>query len=315
MDSTTEQVGLVRDFNRYYTRRLGVLTDHYLGQDRPLGEARLLFEIGDRADVRDLRTRLDLDSGYLSRLLRSLTAQNLVRVRAHPADGRVRVVELTDTGTRERAELDRRSNTGIGDLLARLTPTQRQQLITAQGQVRRLLRLAAVSIDPVDPHSTPAQQCLRAYADELAVRFPEGFDTTALVTPDDLTGDTGALLLAREEDHPIGCGAWRALGDGAAEIRHLWIDPTARGLGIGRLLLRHLETDAATHGTTVIRLGTHTALTEAITLYQDSGYHQIPPYDTSPYNHLGFEKPLTRPAGHPTAPVRRPHTHGDNLSP
>ncbi|MFK3979887.1 GNAT family N-acetyltransferase [Micromonospora sp. NPDC050397] len=293
MDSTTEQVGLVRDFNRYYTRRIGLLTDHYLGQNRPLGEARLLFEIGDQADVRDLRTRLGLDSGYLSRLLRSLTAQNLVRVRPHPHDRRVRVVELTDAGTRERAELDRRSDTGVTDLLARLTPTQRQRLITAQAQIHRLLRLATVSITPTQPHGTPARDCLRAYADELARRFPEGYDPTTLVTPDDLDGDNGALLLAREENRPVGCGAWRALGDGAAEIRHLWVDQAARGLGIGRLLLRHLETHAAEHGTTVVRLGTHTALTEAIALYQSSGYHPIPPYDNSPYNHLGFEKPLT----------------------
>src|SRR6187549_4009995 len=99
------QVETVRDFNRYYTRRLGVLTDRYLGQDRPLSEARLLFEIGDRADVRDLRARLGLDSGYLSRLLRSLQEQDLVRTRTHPADGRVRIAELTDAGRRERADL------------------------------------------------------------------------------------------------------------------------------------------------------------------------------------------------------------------
>ena len=95
MDGAINQVELVRDFNRYYTRRLGILSDRYLGQDRTLGEARLLFEIGATADVRDLRTRLGLDSGYLSRLLRSLERQRLIRVRAHPSDGRARVAELT----------------------------------------------------------------------------------------------------------------------------------------------------------------------------------------------------------------------------
>jgi DNA-binding MarR family transcriptional regulator len=98
MDGAIDQVELVRDFNRYYTRRLGVLSDRYLGQDRTLGEARLLFEIGATADVRDLRIRLGLDSGYLSRLLRSLERQRLVRVHAHPSDGRARVAELTPAG-------------------------------------------------------------------------------------------------------------------------------------------------------------------------------------------------------------------------
>ncbi|RKR93169.1 MarR family transcriptional regulator with acetyltransferase activity [Micromonospora pisi] len=292
MDSTTEQVGLVRDFNRYYTRRLGVLTERYLDQDRPLSEARLLFEIGDRADVRDLRTRLGLDSGYLSRLLRSLAEQNLARVRPHPDDGRVRIVELTDAGIRERTELDRRSSASVNELLTRLTPGQRTQLITAQTQIRRLLRSAAVLIETVDAASAPARQCLRAYADELTVRFPEGYDSGALVDPDELTGDNGALLLAREEDHPVGCGAWRALGPGVAEVRHLWVSAEARGLGIGRRLLRALETAAAAHGATVLRLGTHTTLTEAITLYRASGYREIPPYDDSRYHHLHFEKTL-----------------------
>src|SRR5688572_3963608 len=109
MDAAIEQVESIRAFNRYYTRRLGILTDRYLGQDRPLAEARLLFEIDDRADVRELRTRLGLDSGYLSRLLRSLEQQHLVRTVAHPEDGRARVAELTDAGRQERADLDARS--------------------------------------------------------------------------------------------------------------------------------------------------------------------------------------------------------------
>ena len=87
-----DQIELVRDFNRNYTRRLGVLGDHYLGLSRPWSESRLLFEIGpDGVDVRDLRRRLGLDSGFVSRMLRSLTDQELVVVRPHPQAGRVRV--------------------------------------------------------------------------------------------------------------------------------------------------------------------------------------------------------------------------------
>src|SRR4051812_2577920 len=173
MDAAADHIDLVRDFNRYYTRRIGALSDRYLGQARPLGEARLLFEIGAGADLRDLRARLELDSGYLSRLLRSLGEQGLVTVRAHPQDGRVRVAELTDAGVRERADLDTRSRDSIGELLDRLTSAERDRLVGAQGEVRRLLRLATVTIEAVADDSEVARGCLRAYAKELAVRFPE----------------------------------------------------------------------------------------------------------------------------------------------
>ena len=93
MVSPTETI---RGFNRYYTQRIGVLSDRYLGQSRPLAQARVLFEIGDdKRPVSELRTRLGLYSGYLSRLLRSLEHQELVTVVADPRDRRARVAVLT----------------------------------------------------------------------------------------------------------------------------------------------------------------------------------------------------------------------------
>ncbi|MFI7542065.1 GNAT family N-acetyltransferase [Actinoplanes sp. NPDC049599] len=290
MDAAIEQVESVRSFNRYYTRRLGILTDRYLGQGRPLAEARLLFEIGDRADVRELRARLGLDSGYLSRLLRALEQQHLVRTVTHPADRRVRVAELTDAGRRERAELDARSRAGIGELLAPLTAGQREELLAAQDRVRHLLRLAAITVRADDAGSVDGRRCLHAYATELAARFPQGYDDAALTPPAELTGDEGALLVAYEEDRPVGCGAWRRLGPEVAEIRHLWVAGEARGLGLGRRLLESLESAAAAHGMTTVRLGTHGVLREAIALYRSAGYREIKPYDRSPYNQLAFEK-------------------------
>src|SRR6188472_2128716 len=104
-------VAEVRRFNRAVTQRVGALHDQYLARDRSLGEARVLWEIGpDGCDVRALRTRLGLDSGYLSRLLRSLEADGLVVVDAGPTDRRVRHARLTAVGRRERAVLDRRSD-------------------------------------------------------------------------------------------------------------------------------------------------------------------------------------------------------------
>src|SRR3954447_5956139 len=97
-------VTTLRRFNRYFTRRIGVLDDRYLGQDRPLGEARLLYEIGDGASLRELRTRLGLDAGYLSRMTKALQAQGLVRLSVDPDDNRLRRVELTPGGRTELKE-------------------------------------------------------------------------------------------------------------------------------------------------------------------------------------------------------------------
>ncbi len=133
-------VGQLRSFNRVITQRIGALNDSFLSRARPLGQARLLWEIGpDGADVRRLRSCLDLDSGYLSRLLRSLENDGLVVVEQSQADGRVRTARLTGEGLAERAELDRRSDDAAVGILRPLTPSQRSRLVTAMAEVERLL--------------------------------------------------------------------------------------------------------------------------------------------------------------------------------
>src|SRR5438309_10701265 len=114
-----EMVATVRHFNRVVTERVGALQDRFLGFQGPLGEARLLWEIGlDGCEVRLLRARLGLDSGYVSRLLRSLEASGLVKVQTGPNDRRTRIARLTQAGRRERAILDERSDELAQSLLA-----------------------------------------------------------------------------------------------------------------------------------------------------------------------------------------------------
>ncbi len=133
------------------------------------------------------------------------------------------------------------------------------------------------------------RECLLRYAAELGERFPEGYDAATLTDPGDMDG---TMLLAREDGRAAGCGLWTRLTGETAELRHLWIAPPARGLGLGRRLLTALESDAAANGVTVMRLGTHGALGEAIALYRGAGYTEIANYSDSPYNQLAFEKPL-----------------------
>src|SRR3954462_3288900 len=136
----TSEVACVRRFNRTVTERLGVLRDRFLGLGRPLGEARLLWEIGDEGcELRTLRARLNLDSGYLSRSIRSLEEAGLVTVAANSSDRRTRVAQLTRKGKRERALLDERSDDLARSLLEPLNAKQQRSLIDSMATVERLL--------------------------------------------------------------------------------------------------------------------------------------------------------------------------------
>jgi DNA-binding MarR family transcriptional regulator/GNAT superfamily N-acetyltransferase len=293
MSATVTEAEQFRDFNRFYTQTIGVLTDQYLGQHRPLAEARLLFEIGfDGADVRDLRTRLRLDSGYVSRLLRALEAAHLVRTGPSPSDSRVRLAELTAEGRSELEDLNTRATTVASALLETLNAEQRSELLEAMMLIRRSLRLAAIDLATVDSSTREARECLFKYASELALRFPEGYTEQDLLPAAEARGPAGAFIIARENGRAIGCGVLRTPPTDSAEIRHLWIDSRARGIGLGRRLVSELEFHAANQGYRAIRLDTHSALSEAIGLYRSSGYQEIPAYDENPHAHLWFAKSL-----------------------
>ena len=291
-----QEVAAFRQFSRYFTRHTGVLAGQYLGQRRPLGAARVLFEIGSGTSLRELRTRLGLDPGYLSRVIRSLEVEGLVRVSPHPSDGRLRVAGLTPAGEAELAEQDRRANGVAEGLLGTLAEGQRRELAAALGTAQRLLRLAGVSVQAADPLSAAARGCLAAYVAVLRERFPEGFAETDLARPQELQGDTGVFLIAYEDSRPVGCGALRTLEPGTGEIRHMWVAAGARGLGIGRRLLTALEGEAAARGLGTVRLGTHRALTEAVQMYRSSGYTEIPQYGQDPHTHYWFEKRQHQPS-------------------
>src|SRR5438270_9960165 len=114
-------VAEVRRFNRTVTQRIGALDEHFMSRHLALGEARLLWEIGpEGTEIRMLRARLGLDSGYLSRLLRKLEASGFVTTAPSPEDARVRMVAPTAKGRRERATLDRRSDEQVEAILAPL---------------------------------------------------------------------------------------------------------------------------------------------------------------------------------------------------
>lgn len=290
------QVAAVRAFNRAVTQRVGALRDGYLARGRPLGHSRVLWEVpDDGVTIRALRERLDLDSGYLSRVLAALEREGLVVVGPDPADRRRRRVVPTAAGRAERALLDRRSDDLAWSMLAPLDPPRRERLVAAMAQVRRLLEAAEVVVAPVDPADDDARACLAAYAAELAERFDGGFDPARSVplADDDLRPPHGVLLVARLHGRAVGCGAVR-VREGVGELKRMWVAPDVRGLGLARRLLGALEAEARVLGARVLRLETNRALVEAVALYRSAGFVEVAPFSDEPYAHHWFEKDVDR---------------------
>ena len=291
-----EHVQQVRRFNRLVTQRAGALDDHFLGRDRPLGESRVLYEIGTNgADLRDVRARLGLDSGYLSRIVQSLESKGLVRLQAAPDDERVRRAELTRAGRAELREMNRRSDEAAEAILAPLTEAQRERLVAAMTEVHRLLQAAAVVIERVDPAGDSARWCVAQYYAELANRFEDGFDPASSIPADDaeLRPPRGAFLVATVDGEPVACGAVKKVSAGVGWIKRMWVARTARGLGLGRQMLAALEREAHRLGLTTVQLETNRSLVEAIQLYRSAGYVEVPPFNAEPYGDHWFEKQLS----------------------
>jgi DNA-binding MarR family transcriptional regulator/GNAT superfamily N-acetyltransferase len=288
-------VDQVRSFNRVVTWRIGVLNDHYLGRNRPLGQDRVLWEIGAAGcEVRALRTRLGLDAGHTSRLLRALEASNLIVLNPSETDRRVRVARLTKAGKGERALLEQRSDDLAASILAPLTDAQRDELTAAMRTVKRLLSAAEIEIRPTDPASADAQRCIRAYFAELNRRSNVPYDPAKGVPaePHEMTPPAGLFLVAYLHEDAVGCGGVKHHAGAPSEIKRMWVAEAARGLGIARRLLAKLEADAVTSGATHARLETNGALVEAINMYRSTGYEEVPAFNDEPFAHHWFEKAL-----------------------
>ncbi|HEV2749904.1 MAG TPA: bifunctional helix-turn-helix transcriptional regulator/GNAT family N-acetyltransferase [Gemmatimonadales bacterium] len=289
-----DAVAQIRRFNRTVTQQIGALESRFLGRDRSLGASRLLFEIGVKGvEVRQLRARLDLDSGYVSRLLRGLEAEGLIRTGPSAGDARVRVARLRAAGKRELALLNRLSDQSARSLLNRLTEAQRAALTAAMESLERLLRAGAVRLQVENPRSRAARYCLERYFEELAARFEAGFDPTRGISadPEELTPPRGYFLLAMLNGEPVGCGALKCHAD-HGEIKRMWVDAKSRGLGIGKRILLGLEELGRKRRLPLLRLETNKTLTEAQALYKGSGYREVRAFNDEPYAHHWFEKAL-----------------------
>lgn len=288
-----DPVSRFRRFARAVTREVGALDSSFLGRGRPLGAARVVNAIGSgRTDVAALRAYLSLDSGLMSRLLRSLEEEDLIRTTAHPDDARRRIATLTPAGEHEFRAYEALSDNRAASFLD--GAPNHEALLDAMDLIAAAFGRDMVGIDEVDPASDAARHCLARYYAELDARFPGGFEVSRSCDPDakDMIRPRGAFFVAMSDGLPVGCVALKGEDDGRAEIKRLWVDRSARGLGLAQALMAAAEDAARTLRITTLLLDTNRALPEAERFYRAAGWTEIGRYNDNPYAEVFFEKRL-----------------------
>jgi DNA-binding MarR family transcriptional regulator/GNAT superfamily N-acetyltransferase len=273
----------VRGFNRFYTRVLGLLRPDLAGSAFGLTEARVLFELAHRDDVAvsELRRELDLDAGYLSRILSGFTASGLAAREKSAADGRRQVVRLTDEGRRAFDELDRLQAGAIDTMLASLDDGQRTQLVGAMGQIRRMLsseaRRAGLVLRPPQPGDLG--WIVERHGARYAAEY--GWDATfealvaRIVAEFAERRDTRreAAWIAELDGERVGCVFCTAAdAEDSAQLRLLLVEPSARGAGVGGRLVDECLRFARRSGYRRITLWTNDVLLAARRIYVRAGF-------------------------------------------
>lgn len=280
-----DSVARLRRFNRAVTREAGALDTSFLGRGRPLGAARVLIMVRpEGTDVALIRERLGLDSGLMSRFLRSLEREGLIATANDPADRRRRIARLTEAGRAELAAYDAIGHARAARLIARAGP-RAEELVAAMDLIATLLNRDQMELHPADPDSPEVLACWQAYVDELIARVP-GARPELFPVPDPGAGSFrppgGRCLVAWSDDLPVGCVSLRSLDATTAEVKRLWVHESARGHGLARRLMTAIEDEARAMGHTMLKLDTNSALAEAIALYRRSGWSDIAPYTGAP---------------------------------
>jgi DNA-binding MarR family transcriptional regulator/N-acetylglutamate synthase-like GNAT family acetyltransferase len=282
MSPAAADVAAIRAFNRFYTARIGALRDGLLATAHPLPEARVLFELGRRRtiDAADLRRILDLDGGYLSRLLARLEEQALVQRERSPDDGRRQRIALTEAGRDAYATLDARSAAEIGTLLEHLGPEDRARLLEAMDTVRAIIedapRPAPFALRAPRPgdFGWVVQRHGALYAEEHG--WGSGFEALVARVVADFASNHDpareAAWIAEVAGRPVGSVFCVREDDRTAKLRLLLVEPAARGMGIGEALVEECIRFARAAGYAEIRLWTNATLAAARRIYRRAGF-------------------------------------------
>ena len=284
--ATADRVAAVRAFNRFYTRRVGLLGDEFLHTPHTLTEARVLYELGhgDVVELAELRRALDIDAGYLSRLLARLEEQGLLVRERSEDDGRRQRVRLTDGGAEAFAELDERSAGEIGALLDGLGEERQRRLVAAMQAITDVLgdnvaAEAAVVLRP--PHSGDYGWIVHRHGAQYADEY--GWDETFEALVARIVADYAerhdprreAAWIAEIDGEPVGCVLCVGEDESTAKLRLLLVDPRARGRGIGSRLIDECIRFARRAGYERMILWTNDVLHDARRLYERAGFRLV----------------------------------------
>jgi DNA-binding MarR family transcriptional regulator/GNAT superfamily N-acetyltransferase len=280
-----DRVAAVRRFSRFYTNVLGLLQEGLLETEFSLTEARVIFELAASgpADAASLRRRLDIDPGYLSRLLARLGSAGLISRQRDTDDGRRQLIELTAQGHAAFATLNDRSDHQVRDLLTALPEPAQRRLTGAMAAIEEILSGPAGRQKPAayllrSPGPGDLGWMVKAHGELYAQEY--GWDTTfeALVArivadyADNHDPSREAAWIADVDGQPVGCVLCVRKDDDTAQLRILLVDPAARGLGIGARLVGECLTFARRAGYKRIVLWTNDVLTAARRIYQAAGF-------------------------------------------
>ena len=290
-----DQISAVRAFNRFYTRKLGVLDQQLLKSPFSLSEARVLYELAHREDLaaKEIGIELGLDPGYLSRIIQNFDENGLITRKPLPADRRQYRLSLTAKGRQAFAKLDRSSHDEIADMLATLPRGDGQRLTEAMALIERLLGYPCASPRPAilrDPRPGDMGWVVQSHGAVYASEY--GFDASF----EALVAEIAAKFLTSFDASRERC--WIAEIDGAqvgsvflvkdtddvAKLRLLLVDPAGRGRGLGQKLVAECISFARACGYRKITLWTQSILVAARKIYQDAGFVLVA---TEPHRSFG----------------------------
>lgn len=293
LQNSDDQISAVRAFNRFYTRKLGVLDQHLAKTPFSLSEARVLYELAHRDDLsaKEIGSELGLDAGYLSRILQNFDDGGLISRKPLASDRRQYRLALTAKGRQAFAKLDRNSHDDVGVMLAALPRGASGRLLGAMAVIERLLddteAPPAILREPrpgdmgwvVQSHGAlyaseyGFDASFEGLVAEIAAKFLAAFDASR-----------ERCWIAELEGAPVGSIFLVRHSDDVAKLRLLLIDPAGRGQGLGRRLVAECIGFARACGYRKITLWTQSILVAARRLYQDAGFVLVA---TEPHRSFG----------------------------
>jgi len=300
MAAGESKIAAVRGFNRFYTKKIGVLRGSVLASSYSLSEARVLYELAHRKTTTavELSRDLGLDAGYLSRILKRFASRGLVSRRRSATDGRQTVLALTPRGAEAFAPLNRRQNAEVASMLSEIPENEQERAIAAMREIQTAFSSGANAEPYVIRSHRPGDMgwvisrhgslyaheygwdaTFEAYVAEVCAKFIREFNP-----------ERERCWIAERNGRTAGCVFLFDKGDNVAQLRMLIVDPEARGLGIGQRLVEECVRFARQCRYSKMLLWTIDILAAARKIYRQAGFKLIESTKTKAFGHEHFDE-------------------------